>query len=624
MFYNFLIHPATNNLELAQICVNNGDYQFLQRADESIVKALLPSLYEQGVELNISSAKDNVEIARICANHGDYSFLDGATPAVIQEFLAEVYEKGVAVGYDAVYDLAGRNTELAQICAEHGDYRFLEYAILPVAKKFITEAYEKGIDINPDTIYWASYDAEVARICAEHDDYRFLSSANSAITKQFLAEAYDKGVDFNRDKVHQLAAYDAGIAQICIVHGDYKVLNEVKLNSNDMGQLVATIEKSNPQTVVDAVRENSQLLQYLSPQILSEYAFEIRSIVMGEIYLNNNTDLDFLNFVKQHYPEYSDYVNQAIAKPTVVGVMYNLFTQIRDGKNYGVNQGGLKDFSKSDLPDWATQNIPFISSLLLKNELMNGKDATRLQSKLILEGFTPVDARVILDTVDSVGACSYAAMCNTIFQIYYNKPDEFQKTFGYPMYTVQDGKVGLNSNELLLDLYVWANTKGNGGSLILDNHTLNPDALKTGEYMLDAKNQEYMSSSATGLKEEKLNGFLASKGADSNYQVNLIHNSSTITNAELANLKNEVSNALSNGLPIEMGVSGGTRIFTFDNTNNSVFMTIPQNEGHAVFITGMTETGFIVSSWGGEYLIPFSELKHSLVDISVVSPVDTN
>ena len=45
--------------------------------------------------------------------------------------------------------------------------------------------------------------------------------------------------------------------------------------------------------------------------------------------------------------------------------------------------------------------------------------------------------------------CGYVALTNTIYEIFKDKPEEFEKTFGFPMYKNGD----LNFDELFIDLY---------------------------------------------------------------------------------------------------------------------------------------------------------------------------
>ena len=125
-----------------------------------------------------------------------------------------------------------------------------------------------------------------------------------------------------------------------------------------------------------------------------------------------------------------------------------------------------------------------------------------LKDKLISKGLTKKQASVILSSVNDVGACSYAAKANAIFYKFSNNPELFQEKFGFPMYKLNDnGERVLNSSELLLDMYMFANDTSNGGKLFTKNANnsytfYTSDKVDVfGRKMLDTSNQTYMSSS---------------------------------------------------------------------------------------------------------------------------------
>jgi len=73
------------------------------------------------------------------------------------------------------------------------------------------------------------------------------------------------------------------------------------------------------------------------------------------------------------------------------------------------------------------------------------------------------DAAELIDALDSIGACSYADVANGIIAHYKDKPKEFEKDFGFPLYIVNEkGELGINDTELLFDLYFNVNHMENG------------------------------------------------------------------------------------------------------------------------------------------------------------------
>ena len=161
--------------------------------------------------------------------------------------------------------------------------------------------------------------------------------------------------------------------------------------------------------------------------------------------------------------------------------LYNFFRNNGSSINstYGVNQGGIKELCRYYLNG---REYTYKSARnIINNAMENGevlprfqKQATQeyftLKNKLILKGMTNEQASIILSSLDDVGACSYAAKANSIFYQFSNNPELFQQKFGFPMYKVDsNGVKTFNSNELILDMYIYANDTANGGNLFTKN-----------------------------------------------------------------------------------------------------------------------------------------------------------
>lgn len=102
--------------------------------------------------------------------------------------------------------------------------------------------------------------------------------------------------------------------------------------------------------------------------------------------------------------------------------------------SYGCDQGGIASLIKYKLADGtlidsrngkyyansektASQEYHDIKNYLVKKYNMSAKDASSL-----------------LTGLDSIGACSYASTINSLISFYSTRPDEFEATFGYPLY----------------------------------------------------------------------------------------------------------------------------------------------------------------------------------------------
>jgi len=246
----------------------------------------------------------------------------------------------------------------------------------------------------------------------------------------------------------------------------------------------------------------------------------------------------------------------------------------------------------------------------------------KLKNKLLAQGFSSSDASIIMSTIDDAGACTYAATVNEIFYAFKGREYEFQQKFGYPMYKIENGKTKLNFNELLLDLYVYVNSEENGGSFILNDKSLNPDRLRSdrhdvfGRVMLDAEKQVYLSNFSYGKNEPVIADFLISKNI--NYygsKTVALNNGKTMDINSFKEILNNVFNELYAGKSLSLDIFNWNNIIHMISVNENLYPSVStdtwdEGSGHAVFITGIGNGGFYVSSWGSEYIIPFKDLMN--------------
>lgn len=300
------------------------------------------------------------------------------------------------------------------------------------------------------------------------------------------------------------------------------------------------------------------------------------------------------------------------------------------GKTYGVDQGGIKKLCEYSL------NGKKYSYKQAKDIVNNAKDngwpipkfkkeATldyfELKDKLTLKGLTNEQASIILSSLDDVGACSYAAKANSIFYQFSSNPILFEEKFGFPMYKVNKyGEKVLNSNELLLDMYLFANDISNGGNLFrkIDSNNsyifYSDDRIDVfGRKMLNTENQVYMSYSS-GSNNFVLEKYLNSKKLDwSSYNLVESYPNEVISNQEFNGYLDAINTSIKEGKSVQLNIFSNGNEIRMLNANPSMSCTTKswsEGGGHSVFITGMNNQGFTVSSWGSEYLIPFNDLKN--------------
>ena len=229
---------------------------------------------------------------------------------------------------------------------------------------------------------------------------------------------------------------------------------------------------------------------------------------------------------------------------------------------------------------------------------------------------------VFLSSVDDTGACTYASVANDIFTSYLGQEDAFEKNFGFSMYDNSTGRP--NFEMLLADMYFNVNSSANGGSLIMsfsdgDNlldlsnlHQTETDPL--GRPLLDTKNQKYLSNKY-GKNVDSINTYLDQRGA--HYDSTIVYGvNDSGANVDFDALSQKMTTDFKNGdcysLSIYSNTGGEIRMLPTESGNQTI-TTSTWNEGggHNVFVTGVNNQGFIVSSWGREYVIPFSDLKSS-------------
>ena len=243
----------------------------------------------------------------------------------------------------------------------------------------------------------------------------------------------------------------------------------------------------------------------------------------------------------------------------------------------------------------------------------------RLHSKLMNYGMEHYDALRVLCAINSTGVCSYAAVANQILYAYKGNYNAFEKDFGYPMYINIDGNVGLNTSELLLDMYTHINSNRFSDSLYKGNlfyYDINGNLHISN---LLTENQVFLGNS-DGTNLDAINSFLQSKNPNLKFVQSDFKRNSDYTS--LADLKEAVANQLlkpyNNTIVLDVYRTKSTKkpLRCIDESGNVFFSTYNWNEGagHAVCVTGMNDYYFIVSSWGERLFIPIEDLINNVYD----------
>ncbi len=303
------------------------------------------------------------------------------------------------------------------------------------------------------------------------------------------------------------------------------------------------------------------------------------------------------------------------------------------GNSYGTDQGALSTLFNYQLAEGSylsgrnVRNIP-VANIISK---LGNTKYFELKNKLLNLGYSKRDASIILSGVDNTGACSYAAVANEIFATFYGKSELFENYFGFPMYYTNDfGKLSLNTEELLLDMYLYENDVSHGGKLFRDGkvvsfHEFYGDAFD--RPILNSSSQVSMSA-VNGKKVDAINAYLNTKGLDYSSSTRVFDgsfggfsvktkkiNKKYLKDSEIDSLRVSVKSSLDGGSnQVSMGITSlGNEIRMIPLDLKGAYCTTGtwgEGVSHAVFVTSVTNDGFIVSSWGSRYLIPFVDLQN--------------
>lgn len=374
----------------------------------------------------------------------------------------------------------------------------------------------------------------------------------------------------------------------------------------------------------------NDLLNYINPDNpayldLSTLNFHVPPTMWGMLNLNALDPIEVKNSIENFFKENKGRLeDEGILSLWGSNKLDELLSNIPDKNYYGVPQNILTDmfeyrlgnkvytyYDATKIFDAAYENGQSIPSFV---EIISPR-GQELENKLIKMGYMPSDARIILKSLDSTGACSYATVCNEIIEHFKDNPDKFEETFGYPI---------TNADELLLDIFLFANDVNNEGALFDNGRVVSYNMSKhdpTGGIMLDTDNQTYLADT-TGQNEDIINKFLKSKNPNLTYESSHIIDSVSGNSWDSQKLKLEIFNKvlpqIASGKHIHMGflnsdpdnniVGANIEMIALDGGPNANTKDWDSGEGHSVTITEVQSDGIIVSSWGRSFKITYDNL----------------
>ena len=237
---------------------------------------------------------------------------------------------------------------------------------------------------------------------------------------------------------------------------------------------------------------------------------------------------------------------------------------------------------------------------------------------------------VIMETIDvHNGVCSYSSLANMIFMKFANNPEGFKNSFGFDMYETFNGRKVLNYRLLIADMFVEMNTERFNPNTstpvfkyIDGKICFNTITDENGNTRIaDSREESYMSNPENAEIYLQMHGLAGS--FTRSYHMHFMENQ----NINIDRLKNDILLGMAQGKVyslIERAVvietdENGTKttkivsdelvLYSLDNDSKTSTFDWKEGSGHITTIVGVTDEGFIVASWGGKYLVKFSDLK---------------
>ena len=240
---------------------------------------------------------------------------------------------------------------------------------------------------------------------------------------------------------------------------------------------------------------------------------------------------------------------------------------------------------------------------------IKSKEYLKLEEQLINLGFTDKEASLVLASVNKLGACTYVTPINDYIQHFGGLSNLLSK-------------MKYNSKEeLLLELFLYANNTKNGGYLfeIINNKvkmkSMSAELGPLGEINFDLEKDFICLSNNNRKLDKVIESFFKSKGLDIEYKtVNriVVDEGESLDLISKANIIQQVYNNLSEGNMVEIDiVATESNSFIYHDyyslgyRNNNVISDV----GHSTKITGMCDDGFVVCDGTGEKrIILYEEL----------------
>lgn len=320
---------------------------------------------------------------------------------------------------------------------------------------------------------------------------------------------------------------------------------------------------------------------------------------------------DFYNYLSNKYPD------------TPLSELKSEWDCLFKGETTITNPNEIVSYLASRNQRLGTTTTKDIDRAIKEFEGMTTKhqssEYTKLQRFLADKGMTTAEGTNLLTRLDTAGVCSYTDVVNEILTSYKDNPKLFRSQFGYGLYTYTDGKKTLNGNQLLLDLYTYANTNNSGSSSPLfresSNGILHINSLDTEAQVFLEKDKYKIVDDFLKSKDESLSYNYETKA----YKPSLnpdkvkhrIKEALKKGNVGITIFSKDKNEQMALKAGVDLGQDGSTILY--DPTGKYKVDTESWSEGeaHSMLVTGYTSKGVIVSSWGKRLVINYEDLANN-------------
>ena len=352
--------------------------------------------------------------------------------------------------------------------------------------------------------------------------------------------------------------------------GEVKSLN---VSSDSSNKIDNTNVQSTATAIQDAVGQVAEAMDYLS-SITDSEGNKVESMALDSLASDKKyTHDDDGNPTGYFFGDsnlYYDMINDTYKRYNEENCNFENIS-IYDQENIDSNQYGARQ-------DNFIENFDeLIQDEYIKNELEKWFPKDSFDS----EGDASDFYERYLDKLANVG-CGYAAATNIIFKEFEGREKEFEETFGFPMYTVNDeGQIDFNYEYMMLTIfdYTWAR-EYSGEDIINDK----------------VKKEFFEVSPSVAYDLELLEDFLKEYGIDCTSKTDW-HNRFAYWDSD-ESIENEIKGLNENN---EYVVYGGEGYDLYDMDGNRI---VEKGGAHYLLITGYTDDNKpIVTSWGRQYIL---------------------